>query len=70
MEVFLLLAFHNLQGLHHNNWKKKDKKGFCYNCDSKYTKGHKYAEKKLFYIEYEEEEEKDQEISIIEDKTF
>ena len=27
MEVFLLLAFHNLQGLHHNNWKKKEKKG-------------------------------------------
>jgi len=23
-----LLAFHNLQGLHHNNWKKKEKKGF------------------------------------------
>ena len=23
MEVFFLLAFHNLQGLHHNNWKKK-----------------------------------------------
>jgi len=28
MEVFLLLAFDNLQGLHHNNWKKKEKKGF------------------------------------------
>ena len=26
MEVLFLLAFHNLQGLHHNNWKKK--KGF------------------------------------------
>src|SRR3984885_7969142 len=28
MEVFLLLDLHNLQGLHHNNWKKKEKKGF------------------------------------------
>ena len=28
MEVLFLLAFHNLQGLHHNNWKKKEKKGF------------------------------------------
>ena len=24
----ILLAFHNLQGLHDNNWKKKEKKGF------------------------------------------
>ena len=23
MEVFFILAFHNLQGLHHNKWKKK-----------------------------------------------
>lgn len=36
-------------------------KGLCYNCDRKCTKSHKCAEKKLFYIEYEEEEEKDQE---------
>jgi len=28
MEVLFLLAFHNLQGLHHNNWKKKEKRGF------------------------------------------
>ena len=28
MEVLFLLAFHNLQGLHHNHWKKKEKKGF------------------------------------------
>ena len=31
-------------------------KGLCYSCDSKYTKGHKCAEKKLFYIDCEEEE--------------
>ena len=41
----------------------KREKGLCYNCDSKCTKGHKCAEKKLFYIEYEKEEEKDQETS-------
>ena len=29
----------------------KRKKGLCYNCDSKYTKGHKCAENKLFYID-------------------
>jgi len=27
MYVLFLLAFHNLQGLHNNNWKKKTKKG-------------------------------------------
>ena len=42
---------------------EKREKGLCYNCDRKCTKGHKCAEKKLFYIEYEEEEEKDQETS-------
>ena len=31
-------------------------KGICFNCDSKYSKGHKCGEKKLFYIECEEEE--------------
>ena len=67
MEVLFLLAFHNLQGLHHNNWKEKREKKLCYNCDRKCTKGHKCAEKKLFYIEYEEEEEKDQETSKEED---
>ena len=43
--------------------KKEEKKEICYDCDSKCTKGHKCGEKKLFYIEYEEEEEKDQETS-------
>jgi hypothetical protein len=36
-------------------------KGLCFNCDSKYSKGHKCGEKKLFYIDCEEEEEKEQE---------
>ena len=35
---------------------EKGAKGLCYSCDRKYTKGHKCAEKKLFYIDCEEEE--------------
>jgi hypothetical protein len=38
-------------------------KGLCFNCDSKYNKGHKCGEKKLFYIDCEEEEEQEQEPS-------
>jgi hypothetical protein len=38
-------------------------KGLCFNCDSKYSKGHKCGEKKLFYIDCEEEEEEEQEPS-------
>ena len=29
---------------------EKRAKGLCYSCDSKYTKAHKCAENKLFYI--------------------
>jgi hypothetical protein len=36
-------------------------KGLCFNCDSKYSKGHKCGENKLFYIDCEEEEEQEQE---------
>ena len=36
---------------------EKRAKGLCYSCDRKYTKFHKCAEKKLFYIDCEEEEE-------------
>ena len=46
---------------------EKREKGLCYNCDGKCTKGHKCAENKLFYIEYEEEKEKDQETTKEED---
>ena len=42
---------------------EKREKGLCYSCDSKYTKGHKCSENKLFYIDCEEEEEKEQETS-------
>ena len=34
---------------------EKREKGLFYSCDNKYTKGHKCAEKKLFYIDCEEE---------------
>eukprot|EP00253_Pinus_taeda_P036042 PITA_36042 len=46
---------------------ERKEKGLCYNCDNKYIKGHKCAQKKLFYIDYEEENEKDQETSEEED---
>ena len=46
---------------------EKIAKGICYSCYIKYTKGHKCAEKKLFYIDFEEEEVKEQEISKEED---
>ena len=46
---------------------EKRAKMFCCNCDSKYTKGHKCAENKLFYIDCEEEEENEQETSKQED---
>jgi hypothetical protein len=39
----------------------KKEKGLCFNCDNKYSKGPKCGEKKLFYIDCEEEEEREQE---------
>ena len=42
-------------------------KGLCFNCDSKYSKGHKCGEKKLFYIDCEEEEANEQEPSYAEE---
>jgi hypothetical protein len=35
----------------------------CFNCDSKYSKGHKCSENKLFYIDCEEEENQELEPS-------
>ena len=35
---------------------ERREKGLCYNCDNRYFKGHKCGEKKLFYIDYEEED--------------
>ncbi len=42
---------------------EKRAKGLCFNCDSKYSRGHKCSEKKLFYIEGPSEEEEDEPIS-------
>jgi hypothetical protein len=41
---------------------ERKEKGLCFNCDNKYSKGHKCGEKKLFYIDCEEEEEQEQEL--------
>jgi hypothetical protein len=38
-------------------------KGLCFNCDNKCSKGHKCGEKKLFYIDCEEEEDQELELS-------
>eukprot|EP00253_Pinus_taeda_P007903 PITA_07903 len=46
---------------------EKRAKWLCYNCDRKYTKGHKCAENKLIYIDGEEDQEKEQEMSKEED---
>ena len=46
---------------------EKIEKWFFYSCNRKYTKGHKCAENKLFYIYCEEEEENEQETSKEED---
>ena len=42
---------------------ERREKGICFNCDRKYSKGHKCGENKLFYIDYEGEEIEDQEPS-------
>jgi hypothetical protein len=42
---------------------ERKEKSLCFNCDSKYSKVHKCGEKKLFYIDCEEEEEQEQEPS-------
>ena len=42
---------------------EKKEKGLCFNCDSKYSRGHKCNDKKLFYIEGPNEEEEDEPIS-------
>ena len=42
---------------------ERREKGLCFNCDSKYSKGHKCNENKLFYIDCEAEETKEEEAS-------
>ena len=43
--------------------KERKEKGLFFNCDRKYNKGHKCGENQLFYIDYEEEKEQEQEPS-------
>jgi hypothetical protein len=47
---------------------ERKEKGLCFNCDRKYSKGHKCGETKLFYIYFEEEEEQEQEKEPSEDE--
>ena len=42
---------------------ERREKWLCFNCDNKYSKGHKCNENKLFYIDCEEEEPKEEEAS-------
>jgi hypothetical protein len=42
---------------------ERREKGLCFNCDRKYSKGHKCSEKKVFYIDNEEEEDQELEPS-------
>ena len=62
-EVLLCLFPHPTR-LTPQQLEEKGEKGLCYSCDRKYTKGHKCVEKKLFYIDCEEEEENKQEEDI------
>jgi hypothetical protein len=38
---------------------ERKEKGLCFNCNIKYSKGHKCGEKKLFYMDCEVEEEQE-----------
>ena len=38
---------------------ERREKGLCFYCDNKYSKGHKCSENKLFYIDCEEEEDRE-----------
>jgi hypothetical protein len=42
---------------------ERKEKCVFFNCDKKYSKGHKCGEKQLFYIDCEHEEEQEQELS-------
>jgi hypothetical protein len=54
---------HQPTRLTHQKLEERKAKGLCFNCDNKYSKGHKCGEKKLLYIDCEEEEEQEQEPS-------
>jgi hypothetical protein len=61
--MLLLLKHLNNTRLTPQQLEERKAKGLCFNCDNKYSKGHKCGEKKLFYIDCEEEEEQEQEPS-------
>ena len=42
---------------------ERREKGICFNCNNKYSKGHKWGEKKLFCMDCEEEEDQELEPS-------
>jgi hypothetical protein len=42
----------------------RSEKGICFNCDNKYNKRHECSDNKLFYLDYEEEEEQELEPSL------
>jgi hypothetical protein len=42
---------------------ERREKGLCLNCDNKYNKGHTFGDKKLLYIDWEEEEDQELEPS-------
>ena len=58
--IWFLEVFLQTWGLTHIAMPKREK-GICYIFYRKYTKGHKCDEKKLLYIDCEEEEENEQE---------
>jgi uncharacterized protein YeaC (DUF1315 family) len=47
--------------LTHQQLEERKEKVLCFNCDTKYSKRHKCGDKKLFYIDCEEDEEQEQE---------
>jgi hypothetical protein len=49
---------------------ERKEKVLCFNCDGKYTKGHKCGEKKLFYVDCEEEEEQEKEQEASQDENI
>ena len=61
--MFLLLTHLNLQGRHHNNWMKEEQKVYALIVTTSIVMDISVGERKLFYIECEEEEINDQEPS-------
>lgn len=56
--------FFNLPSGHLNKLKKKRWKGYVFNCENKYGKGHTCGEKKIVHIEGEIYNKKDTKIEV------